>query len=247
MFTSRLARLENGLNILPDKGDENAKDTLCTLWLKAAGEPRARSSSEIADLPQLNDGEITDLDNMIAARLAGKPLAHITGTQLFMGLEFIVDASALIPRKETELLAIAAIEKIAELDRSGAGVKVIDAQSKIMKKISEEEAIEMQIGPDTGENTVFLFKHFPAQDASGFDYPPRLIESPVAYSRSSVAIGHASIKLKSSKYDSWGFVEVVKPVGAIFTVGNTSMLKGTVHEEVDSEAFKPYSYLKWDE
>ncbi len=126
------------------------------------------------------------------------------------------------------------------------GVKVIDLGSKIMKGISEEEAIEMQLGPDEDKNPVFLFKHFPAQDADGFDYKPRLIRGDVAYSRKSIAVGHGNVKLESSKYDTWGEVEVVKVLGATYSIQDTSMLKGEVLEEVETDSFKPYSYLKWD-
>jgi hypothetical protein len=119
-------------------------------------------------------------------------------------------------------------------------------QSKVMKSISEEESIEMQLGPFKGQNMCYLFKHFPAQDASGFDYPPRLVTSPVAYERKSMAVGHGKISFQLSKYDPWNVVEVVKMLGATFTVADTSMLKGEVLEEVDTEDFKPYSYLKWD-
>ena len=126
LFTRCLARLEAGLSILPDKSDESAESTLLALWLEVAGRPPTRSTSKTVDLPQLSDPECVTLDAMITDRLAGKPLAHIVGKQVFMGLEFVVDATALIPRKETELLACAAIDKIAGLDQSGAGVKVID-------------------------------------------------------------------------------------------------------------------------
>ncbi|MGY5854932.1 MAG: acetoacetate decarboxylase family protein [Candidatus Thorarchaeota archaeon] len=118
--------------------------------------------------------------------------------------------------------------------------------SKVMKGISEEEAIEMQLGPNESRNPVFLFKHFPSQDASGFDYQPRLIRGDVAFSRKSIAVGHGSIKLESTKYDPWGEVEVVKILGATYTIQDSSMLKGEVLAEVESESFKPHSYLKWD-
>jgi acetoacetate decarboxylase len=126
------------------------------------------------------------------------------------------------------------------------GIKVVDMQSRIMKSVSEEEAIEMQLGESEGQNMVFLFKHFPAQDASGFDYQPRLVSSPVAFKRRSISVGHGKISFEPSKYDPWNQVEVVKMLGASFTVGNTSMLKGEILAEMDTEEFKPYSYLKWD-
>ena len=126
------------------------------------------------------------------------------------------------------------------------GTKVVEMQSKIMKSITEEEAIEMQLGEDESTNPVFLFKHFPAPDADGFDYKPRLVSGPVTFSRKSIAVGHGKISFEPSKYDPWHEVEVVKMLGATFTVGDQSMLKGGVLAEVDSEEFKPYSYLKWD-
>jgi acetoacetate decarboxylase len=126
------------------------------------------------------------------------------------------------------------------------GVKVVEMGSKIMKTISEEEAIEMQLGPNEDVNPIFLFKHFPAQDANGFDYQPRLIRGDVTASRKSIAVGHGNIRFNSSKFDPWGEVEVVKILGATYTISNTSMLKGEVLEELDTDAFIPYSYLKWD-
>jgi acetoacetate decarboxylase len=126
------------------------------------------------------------------------------------------------------------------------GRKVIDIGSKVMKSISEEEAIEMQLGQDEGQNPVFVFKHFPSQDADGFDYPPRLISSPVSFRRKSIHVGHAKINFEPSEFDPWHEVEVVKMLGATYTHGDQSMLKGKVLAEVDTEAFTPYSYLKWD-
>ena len=126
------------------------------------------------------------------------------------------------------------------------GTKVVEMQSKIMKNISEDEAIEMELGPDEEQHNVFLFKHFPSHDASGFDYAPRLVKSPVAIHRRSIAVGHGKIKFEPSNYDPWHEVEVVKMLGASYTVGNQEMLKGEKLAEVESESFKPYSYLKWD-
>ena len=126
------------------------------------------------------------------------------------------------------------------------GSKVVEMKSNAMKRITEEEAIELQLGADESQNTVFLFKHFPAHDVNGFDYQPRLLREPVTFSRKSIHIGHGKVSLGQSKFDPWGEVEVVKMLVATYTIGNQSMLKCDVLAEAETEAFQPYSYLKWD-
>lgn len=47
---------------------------------------------------------------LIERRKAGEPVQYITGSQEFMGLDFEVNPSVLIPRQDTEILVEAAIE-----------------------------------------------------------------------------------------------------------------------------------------
>jgi len=54
-------------------------------------------------------------DELLALRLAGQPVAYLTGTREFMGLPFAVAPGVLVPRPETELLvewALAAIDRL---------------------------------------------------------------------------------------------------------------------------------------
>lgn len=54
---------------------------------------------------------------LLARRTAGEPVAYLVGHREFLGLDFLTDARALIPRPETELLAEAALaEARARLD-----------------------------------------------------------------------------------------------------------------------------------
>src|SRR5919201_1084858 len=46
-------------------------------------------------------------------RGAGEPVAYLTGHREFMGLEFLVDRRALIPRPETEVLVERARQRLA--------------------------------------------------------------------------------------------------------------------------------------
>lgn len=57
-------------------------------------------------------------DILVARRAAGEPIAYITGTREFFGLEFHVTPAVLIPRPETELLVELALARIALREES---------------------------------------------------------------------------------------------------------------------------------
>lgn len=55
---------------------------------------------------------------LVARRAAHEPIAYLTGHREFMGLDFLTDRRALVPRPETELLVEAALAELrARLDR----------------------------------------------------------------------------------------------------------------------------------
>jgi release factor glutamine methyltransferase len=85
---------------------------LHALWLLATGRNLSAIIARNIELRELNKQESDQLTKYIARWSSGEPLAHITNRQNFFNYEFIVDNNALIPRKETELLASKAIEKI---------------------------------------------------------------------------------------------------------------------------------------
>jgi release factor glutamine methyltransferase len=61
--------------------------------------------------------------SLVARRAAGEPVAYLTGTREFYGLDFRVTRDVLIPRPETELLVELAIERVP-LDRPSRVVDV---------------------------------------------------------------------------------------------------------------------------
>src|SRR5258708_7197441 len=97
-----------------DKPDETIESTANALWLLAAGEPRPVSRA-MPPLPELTREQAQLLRTLVARRLGGEPLAYMIGLQEFMGIDFVVAPGALIPRRETELLAAAALDALRQL------------------------------------------------------------------------------------------------------------------------------------
>lgn len=120
------AVLSDGLNILPDKPEENVNNTLGALWLSAAGKPVSAVLAKEAELPELSDEQQEQLRDKVSERLTGVPLAHITQRQYFMGMDMLASKKALIPRKETEILAKMAIQSIDDVEGDSTVPAVID-------------------------------------------------------------------------------------------------------------------------
>ncbi|BAO45422.1 peptide chain release factor N(5)-glutamine methyltransferase [Thiolapillus brandeum] len=124
LFESLLEELSGKLELLPDKPEETPESTLRALWLLASGKPVSVESAKAVELPELDRQQMENLRQHIRQRLDGTPLAHISGRQAFMGMELLAGPEALIPRKETELLAASAIDIL--LQQTGDALKVID-------------------------------------------------------------------------------------------------------------------------
>lgn len=108
----------------PDQPEETADATLRALWHLAAGRPLSAQQAVAVPLPELDARATHLLEELIQRRLQGEPLAHITGRQSFLGMEMLVGRGALVPRKETEILARTAVQLAGEL--GGGALNVID-------------------------------------------------------------------------------------------------------------------------
>ena len=62
----------------------------------------------------------------------------------------------------------------------------------------------------------------------------------------SIEIGEAKLSFRSSKHDFWGEVDIVRVLGALYTVGDNTMLPGSVVAETDPMSFAPYALMKVD-
>jgi release factor glutamine methyltransferase len=104
--------------------EETAGTVLKALWLTAAGRPASAVRAVSLPLPELDAEAQARLTALFARKRAGEPLAHLTGRQDFLGLELLAGPQALIARKETEILARAALSKLKAMP--GAELLVLE-------------------------------------------------------------------------------------------------------------------------
>jgi acetoacetate decarboxylase len=131
------------------------------------------------------------------------------------------------------------------------GIRFMEIRAKMTGKLNVEDAQELIMNtapaPDGSlEGVSYNFKHFPAPEGMGFDYNPRLVKQVTTMRPKEVQFGEAEVLLQPSDYDPWSEVEIVRVLGAVYTVGDNSMKSGAVVAEVDPMEFAPYAFLKWD-
>lgn len=159
LFRTLLGRLSTEVEFLPDKPEETPESTLRALWFAAAGAPRSAEAAQIGDIPDLDDTAIACLIQYAETRISGVPLAHITGRQRFMGIELIAGPEALVPRKETELLAAAAVDVASGMVADQGRAVVVDVCTgcgNVALSIAHHVAEATVFGADLSESAVGL-------------------------------------------------------------------------------------------
>ncbi len=126
LYTECELSLRQRLALLPDKPEESPESTLRVLWHLAAGFPRSVAAASEHAIGPLPEGGPESLRDLIRQRLAGTPLAHLSGRQRFMGLEMLASPDALVPRAETELLGFAALDALKTIAPDRSTLTVID-------------------------------------------------------------------------------------------------------------------------
>src|ERR1041385_3938234 len=83
-----------------DKPEETPQAILHALWLTAAGIPISATRAVGENLPESTATHLEALRKLLHQHRQQIPLAHLTGRQNFMELEFPAGPEALIPRRE---------------------------------------------------------------------------------------------------------------------------------------------------
>lgn len=126
LYRELLKELSLNVPYMPDMPEETPENILRALWHFSGGRPLAIDSAAEMTLMKLDETAARKLRKLVFERIKGVPTAYITGRQKFMGLEILAGRGALIPRKETELLANSAVEKLRKLAAHRDDVFVMD-------------------------------------------------------------------------------------------------------------------------
>lgn len=132
---------------LADKGIESSRLDAEVLMAHVLGVSRIRLYVE-HDRP-LTPEELKSYRDVIARRAQRIPVAYIIGHKEFMSLDFLVDASTLIPRPDTEVL--------------------VECATEALKSMVTDELRILDIGTGSGVIACSLAKLFPGSRVTAVD------------------------------------------------------------------------------
>jgi len=109
------------------------------------------AAEEAAELLARAAGDAELLDALVARRLTGEPLAWITGSVTFCGLEVRVDPGVYVPRWQSEPLALRAAER---LPADGLAIDVCTGAGAIAKTLMARRPGARVVATDVDERAV---------------------------------------------------------------------------------------------
>ncbi len=104
---------------------------------------------------ELTSNQLGSLDALLARRLAGEPLAYITGKREFWSLTLKVNKHTLIPRAETETLVEQALNRIPA-DTNTAVVDLGTGSGAVALAIASERPMAQITATDVSEDALAL-------------------------------------------------------------------------------------------
>jgi release factor glutamine methyltransferase len=116
-----------------------------------AGAGFVAAEEEAGELVACAAGDVERLDALVARRLTGEPLAWITGSVAFCGLEIRVDRGVYVPRWQSEPLARRAVER---LPANGVAIDLCTGAGAIAKTLITEHPGARVVACDVDERAV---------------------------------------------------------------------------------------------
>jgi release factor glutamine methyltransferase len=116
-----------------------------------AGAGFVAADEEAQELLARAAGDVELLDSLVARRLTGEPLAWITGSVSFCGLQIRVDPGVYVPRWQSELLARRAVER---LPANGTAIDLCTGAGAIAKTLMNRRRGARVVASDIDERAV---------------------------------------------------------------------------------------------
>ncbi|MDD2703445.1 MAG: peptide chain release factor N(5)-glutamine methyltransferase [Candidatus Omnitrophica bacterium] len=139
------------------------------------------------------------LSDVLRRRADGEPLAYILGTQEFMGFEFLVNDSVLVPRMETEILVETAVRySSGALRHRRTGFKILD------------------LGTGSGNIAVSLARLVPEAGIDALD----ISEGALSVARKNARLNEAAHRIRFIRRDMFNDCPDLRPEGYSFIVSN---------------------------
>jgi acetoacetate decarboxylase len=87
---------------------------------------------------------------------------------------------------------------------------------------------------------VYLIKNFPTPDGGPTEPHSHIVKQIIKTKRKTMDIGEMTLRLVPSELDPWTEVEVVTPLGAVYTIYDLEMMPAHVFEEIPPKADFPF-------
>ena len=209
---------EYGFSVLrPMYGDDEAKSIIYILFEDFIGWSKARLHTDSALV--LPDADILRFVAAIARLATGCPVQYVTGNAVFNGLKLTVNPSVLIPRPETEELAM------------------IVAGSLKLLELSVFSALD--IGTGSGCIAIFLKNLFPGINVYGLDVSDQVLD----VARANSLRHNADVMF--FRHDILGSMKPVPDIGFDLIISNPPYV--TLREKTammpNVKDFEPFSAL----
>jgi release factor glutamine methyltransferase len=109
------------------------------------------AEEEAAELVAAAGGDPVRLSELVERRLTGEPLAWITGTAWFCGIEVRVDPGVYVPRWQSEQLTLRAVER---LPATGVAVDLCTGSGAIAATLARHRPRARVVATDIDEHAV---------------------------------------------------------------------------------------------